>query len=120
MKQESLAVAFVLLVALQCVVSGCGDRTAPTEPSQQAPDASGSWKGTLWFGPYRLSCSPDKTVAVTASFTQAGSQVTGSFHGPCLEGAHLDATLQSAFSGIPVPQRLRGGKLLGHAVSIDI
>lgn len=87
-------VAGIAVLAL----SGCGDDPLPTEPPMPL-DLSGTWQGTASTRNLRSPCGNPEPVAVTATFTQTGTQVAGTFGGGCLNGATFEGQVRGQSVG---------------------
>jgi hypothetical protein len=88
-KAISVVVAGIAILAL----TGCGDDPMPTQPPMPL-DVSGTWHGSASTSNVRSGCGNPEPVAVTATFTQNGVQVTGTFSGGCLDGATFEGQVQ--------------------------
>jgi hypothetical protein len=93
------AILGVLTGITVLALAGCGDDPLPTQPPMPL-DVSGPWQGTATTRNLRSHCGNPEPVMVSATFTQAGTQVTGTFVGGCLNGA--------TFEGQARDQRLAG------------
>lgn len=70
-----------LMIAAAVVAVACGGdkRSTPTAPTPQpVTNIAGNWTGTATFTPF--NGGQRTIIAVTATFTQAGSNVTGQFN----------------------------------------
>jgi hypothetical protein len=92
--------AIVGLLVSCAALCGCGDGDTVTGPPPPM-DVSGAWHGGLTSSQLAPPCATPEPTPVTVTFTQTGTQVTGTFHGACLDGA--------TFEGRATDQRLIGG-----------
>ena len=110
------------MLVMAVTVAGCGDGRTPTAPSPPPPaQIAGNWVGTFTYTP--ASGGQRTIVAVTASFTQAGGQVTGQVNitggsllvvSGVVDRATLTATVQYS---APAPSPCTGTASISGTVS---